>query len=72
MRDRFGPPVLRPSTGVGSRSPGHGICSLPTQARETRTATAKKGENLTALVAERIGRFLYELAQSPLDETFPF
>jgi creatinine amidohydrolase len=41
-------------------------------AGDPRAATAKKGENLTALVAERIGRFLCELAQSPLDETFPF
>jgi creatinine amidohydrolase len=41
-------------------------------AGDPRAATAQKGEKLTALVAERIGRFLCELAQSPLDDTFPF
>jgi creatinine amidohydrolase len=35
-------------------------------------ATAAKGEAVTGLVSERIGRFLTELAASPLDETFPF
>jgi creatinine amidohydrolase len=41
-------------------------------AGDPRAATAAKGETLTALVAERIGRFLVELAESPLDESFPF
>jgi creatinine amidohydrolase len=41
-------------------------------AGDPRAATAAKGEKLTALVAERIGRFLAELAASPLDDTFPF
>jgi creatinine amidohydrolase len=35
-------------------------------------ATAAKGEKLTALVVERIGRFLCELSQSPIDDAFPF
>ena len=39
---------------------------------DPRAATAAKGEKLTALVVERIGRFLCELASSPLDDTFPF
>ena len=34
---------------------------------DPRAATAEKGEELTALVVERIGRFLCELAASPLD-----
>ena len=37
-----------------------------------RAASAAKGEKYTAIVAERLGRFLTELAQSPLDDTFPF
>jgi creatinine amidohydrolase len=41
-------------------------------AGDPRAATAAKGEQLTALVVERIGRFLCELATSPLDQTFPF
>jgi creatinine amidohydrolase len=41
-------------------------------AGDPRAATAAKGETLTNLVAERIGRFLHELAASPIDETFPF
>ena len=41
-------------------------------AGDPRAATAEKGEALTDLVAERIGRFLQELAASPVDESFPF
>jgi creatinine amidohydrolase len=41
-------------------------------AGDPRAASAAKGASLTALVTERIGRFLKELAESPLDETFPF
>jgi creatinine amidohydrolase len=41
-------------------------------AGDPRAATAAKGEAVTELVAERIGRFLAELAASSLDETFPF
>jgi creatinine amidohydrolase len=41
-------------------------------AGDPRAATAAKGEALTAIVAERIGGFLQELAGSPLDDTFPF
>jgi creatinine amidohydrolase len=39
---------------------------------DPRAATAAKGEKLTGLAAERIGRFLCELAGSPLDDAFPF
>ena len=41
-------------------------------AGDPRAASAAKGEKLTELVAERIGTFLAELAQSPLDAHFPF
>jgi creatinine amidohydrolase len=41
-------------------------------AGDPRAATGAKGESLTKVVAERIGAFLTELAQSPLDDTFPF
>ncbi len=41
-------------------------------AGDPRAATPKKGEELTEIVAGRIGAFLAELAKSPLDETFPF
>jgi creatinine amidohydrolase len=41
-------------------------------AGDPQAATAAKGEKLCAIVAERIGRFLNELAQSPVDENFPF
>jgi creatinine amidohydrolase len=41
-------------------------------AGDPRAATRAKGASLTALVTERIGHFLKELALSPLDETFPF
>jgi creatinine amidohydrolase len=41
-------------------------------AGDPKAATAAKGASLTALVTERIGRFLKELAESPLDDSFPF
>jgi creatinine amidohydrolase len=41
-------------------------------AGDPRSATAAKGEELTAIVVERIGRFLHELASTPLDDAFPF
>ena len=41
-------------------------------AGDPHAATAHKGQALTTLVAERIGQFLCELAQSPLDDAFPF
>jgi creatinine amidohydrolase len=41
-------------------------------AGDPRAATAAKGEAITQLVCERIGKFLAELARSPLDENFPF
>jgi creatinine amidohydrolase len=41
-------------------------------AGDPRAATAAKGEALTQLVVERVGRFLHELAASTIDESFPF
>lgn len=35
-------------------------------------ATAEKGHKCVELVTQRVGQFLLELAQSPLDEKFPF
>ena len=35
-------------------------------------STAEKGEAVTRRVAERIGLFLAELAETPLDADFPF
>jgi len=37
-----------------------------------RPATAAKGEQLMAVVVERLGRFLVELAAAPVDEQFPY
>jgi creatinine amidohydrolase len=41
-------------------------------AGDPRAATAAKGEELTEIVAGRIGAFIADLARSPLDDTFPF
>jgi creatinine amidohydrolase len=41
-------------------------------AGDPSAATASKGQELTAVVVERIGRFLHELATTPLDDAFPF
>jgi len=35
-------------------------------------ATAAKGEELMKVIVERLAGFLVELAQSPIDEQFPF
>jgi len=35
-------------------------------------ATAAKGEKLVEILVQRLGSFLVELAQAPLDENFPF
>jgi creatinine amidohydrolase len=48
--------LVAPSTGLGDPS----------------AATADKGKRLMDVVAERLGRFLMELAASPMDETFPY
>jgi creatinine amidohydrolase len=39
---------------------------------DPHAATAEKGEAVTQRVAERIGLFLAELAETPLDADFPF
>ena len=41
-------------------------------AGDPRAATAAKGETLTALVVERIGKFLAELARAPWTKRFHF
>ena len=48
--------LLTSDTGVGDPSQG----------------SAEKGRKLMDLVAERLGDFLYDLAKSPMDESFPF
>jgi len=39
---------------------------------DPREATAEKGRRLMAIVEERLGQFLVELAGTPLDATFPY
>ncbi len=39
---------------------------------DPRAASAAKGEAVTTLVVKRIGRFLMELSQSPIDDNFPY
>ncbi len=39
---------------------------------DPRTATADKGRQLTDIVVQRLGDFLYELATTKIDESFPF
>lgn len=48
--------LLTTNTGSGNPHPG----------------TAEKGEALMKTIVERLGSFLVELAQSPIDERFPF
>jgi creatinine amidohydrolase len=41
-------------------------------AGDPSTATAAKGEQLTAIVVERLATFLKELSDAPVDERFPY
>jgi creatinine amidohydrolase len=48
------------------------LLTTNTGAGDPRPASAEKGRELTDLVVDRIARFLVELANSQLDERFPF
>jgi creatinine amidohydrolase len=48
--------LLTADTGVGDPAAG----------------SAEKGQRLMTVLAERLGQFLYELARSPLDDSFPY
>jgi creatinine amidohydrolase len=39
---------------------------------DPRPATAEKGERVIKLVVERVSRFLKELSDAEMDETFPY
>ena len=41
-------------------------------AGDPRPATAAKGEELTRIVADRLANFLFDLARSPVDDSFPY
>jgi creatinine amidohydrolase len=41
-------------------------------AGDPRPATSAKGEALTAIVVERLARFLEDLSASDVDQTFPY
>jgi creatinine amidohydrolase len=76
--DKADPGAIRPSRfeavnrgWVELTRPWH-LLTTNSGAGDPRAATAAKGEELTAVVVERIGRFLHELATSPLDDAFPF
>ncbi len=43
-----------------------------TGAGDPRAGTAEKGEKLMEVVTQRLGDFLYELATTPVSETFPY
>jgi len=48
------------------------LISESTGIGDPRPATAEKGQKLMALLTERLGEFLYELAVAPMDEKFPY
>ncbi len=78
MLDRADPGAVRPSRFEAVNSgwveitrPWH-LLTTNSGAGDPRAASAAKGEALTALVAQRIGGFLKDLAASPVDDIFPF
>lgn len=48
------------------------LVSANTGLGDPKTATADKGRRLMDVLVERLGDFLIELAESPMDETFPY
>ena len=48
------------------------LMSKDTGIGDPRKASAQKGHKLMAILEERLGEFLYELAMSPIDDRFPF
>jgi len=48
------------------------LLTADTGVGDPAAASAEKGRRLMEVLVERLGRFLFELAQAPLDETFPF
>jgi creatinine amidohydrolase len=56
---------------VSITRPWH-LLSKNTGVGDPRSATAEKGRKLMDILTERIGRFLVELANAPMDETFPY
>lgn len=56
---------------VSITRPWH-LLSKNTGVGDPRSATAEKGRKLMDILTERIGRFLIELANAPMDETFPY
>lgn len=56
---------------VGITRPWH-LVSANTGLGDPRAATAEKGRRLMDVLVERLSGFLVELAQSPMDETFPY
>jgi creatinine amidohydrolase len=56
---------------VSITRPWH-LVSKNTGLGDPKSATAEKGRKLMDILTERIGRFLVELANAPMDETFPY
>jgi creatinine amidohydrolase len=56
---------------VSLTRPWH-LATTNTGIGDPRPATAEKGRKLMDIVAERIGRFLVELAAAPMNDTFPY
>lgn len=56
---------------VSITRPWH-LLTSNTGSGDPHPATAEKGEQLMHVLVERLAQFVIELAESPLDETFPF
>jgi creatinine amidohydrolase len=75
---KAGPGVARPSRfeainkgWISITRPWH-LLTADTGLGNPAAATAVKGERLVAILVERLGGFLVELARSTMDETFPY
>jgi creatinine amidohydrolase len=56
---------------VSITRPWHHV-SVSTGAGDPSAASADKGQRLMAVLTERLGEFLIELARAPLDGPFPY
>jgi creatinine amidohydrolase len=48
------------------------LATADTGIGDPRPATAEKGRKVMAILEERLGNFLYDLAKAPMDDKFPY
>ena len=60
------------NTGIGWISRPWHLLTTNSGVGDPSKATKEKGERLVAAAVQRVGDYLLELANTPVDETFPY